>query len=109
MKPLVAGQSTGWWLERLREAGIPCGEVRSVGAALGSPEAIARDMVATIPHPTAGEVSLIASPLKLGGTPVVTPQAPPLLGEHGEAVLAGLLGYDAAQIAALREIGRAQV
>jgi crotonobetainyl-CoA:carnitine CoA-transferase CaiB-like acyl-CoA transferase len=44
-------------------------------------------MVGKVAHPTAGEVSLIASPLKLSGTPPVTMVAPPLLGEHTQEVL----------------------
>jgi len=95
--PLIAGRTTGWWVEGLRSAGIPSGEVRSVGAALSAPEAVAREMVVTLPHPSAGEVRIVASPLKLGGTPVVAPVAPPTLGQDTRAVLAGL-GYDDAAI-----------
>lgn len=102
--PLIAERPTGAWLESLRAAGIPCGEVRGIGAALEAPETLARGMVQTVPHPTAGEVALVASPLKLSGTPVVPPVAPPLLGQDGDTVLAAL-GYTADRIAALREQG----
>ncbi|MCW3849053.1 CoA transferase [Sphingomonas sp. LB-2] len=95
--PLIAARTTEWWLEGLREVGVPSGEVRGVGAALNAPEAVAREMVVTLPHPSAGEVKIVASPLKLGGTPVVDPVAPPLLGQDTRAVLAGL-GYDDAAI-----------
>lgn len=95
--PLIAAKPTGWWLEGLREVGVPSGEVRSVGAALEAPEAVARDMVVTLPHPTAGEVKIVASPLKLSGTPVVAPVAPPTLGQDTARVL-GELGYDAATV-----------
>ena len=44
-------------------------------------------MVSTVAHPTAGVVSMVASPLKLGGMPVVEPAAPPLLGRHTDQVL----------------------
>ncbi|WP_213980810.1 CaiB/BaiF CoA-transferase family protein [Sphingomonas sp. dw_22] len=104
LQPLIAERSTEAWLEGLRGAGIPGGEVRGVGAALQAPETRARDMVRTVPHPTAGEVALVGSPLKLSGTPVVEPVAPPLLGQDGDAVLA-TLGYTAEQIAALRAQG----
>ena len=57
-----------------------------------------------MPHPTAGEVRLVASPLKLGRTPVVDPIAPPLLGQHSDDVLTAM-GYDAAAIAELRAKG----
>ena len=104
LEPAISARATNDWLAALREVGIPCVEVRSVGTALASPEARARDMVQTVPHPSAGEVALVGSPLKLGGTPSVPPAAPPLLGEHGDEVL-GALGYDADRIAALRARG----
>ncbi|CAN5434214.1 CaiB/BaiF CoA-transferase family protein [soil metagenome] len=104
LAPIVAAKPTVFWLEALRRAGVPTGEVRSVGAALTAPETLARDMVRTVPHPTAGEVSLVASPLKLSGTPVADPVAPPLLGQHSASVLAGL-GYSDAEIERLRQGG----
>lgn len=104
LAPLVAQRTTESWLESLRGAGIPCGEVRSVGAALTAPETAARDMVRQVQHPTAGTIRLVGSPLKLSGTPVVDPIAPPLLGEHSSAILANI-GYSADRIAALRTSG----
>jgi crotonobetainyl-CoA:carnitine CoA-transferase CaiB-like acyl-CoA transferase len=98
---LVTGHTTGWWLDGLRQAGIPCGEVRGIKAALNSPETLARDMVTTVSHPTAGEISLVSSPLRLSATPVVPPRAPPLLGEDSAAVLSGM-GYDSDRISKLQ-------
>ena len=95
--PLIAARPTEFWLAGLRAVGVPTGAVRGVGAALAAPETEARGMVATVPHPSAESVRLVASPLKLGRTPVVDPVAPPLLGQDSRAVLAGL-GYDAATI-----------
>lgn len=95
--PLIARKPTDWWLDGLRSVGVPTGAVRGAGAALAAPETIARDMVVSVAHPSAGEVRLVASPLKLGRTPVVDPVAPPTLGQDSRAVLAGL-GYDAAII-----------
>lgn len=102
LEPLIAASSTGHWLGKMRAAGIPGGEVRSVGAALSSPEALARDMVTRIPHSTAESISIVGSPLKLARTPVVSPRAPPLLGEHTDLVLRDLLHYDNEQIEQLR-------
>ena len=85
--PLIAAKPTHYWLEGLKAAGVPAGAVRSVGTVLAAPETAARGMVGKVAHPTAGEVSLIASPLKLSGTPPVTMVAPPLLGEHTQEVL----------------------
>jgi crotonobetainyl-CoA:carnitine CoA-transferase CaiB-like acyl-CoA transferase len=89
LTPLFETMTAEHWLTRLREVGVPCGAVRTVGQALEAPETAARGMVAKIAHPTAGELRLVASPLKLGGTPVVAPTAPPLLGQHTDEVLHG--------------------
>lgn len=100
IKSLTSLQPSAYWLAELKRVGVPCGAVRPVREALAAPEAVARDMVLSVSHPLAGRVPLIGSPLKLADTPVVKPQAPPTLGQHSAEVLGGLLGYDAAQIAA---------
>ncbi|MBL8550884.1 MAG: CoA transferase [Hyphomonadaceae bacterium] len=105
LRPLVAKETTAFWLAGLGAAGIPGGAVRKVGQALAAPETHARDMVRTVSHPTAGEVSLIGSPLKLSQTPTATAQAPPLLGADTDAVLGGLLGLEAERLAQLRSGG----
>jgi crotonobetainyl-CoA:carnitine CoA-transferase CaiB-like acyl-CoA transferase len=99
LEPLIAAYPSEWWLASLKKAKVPCGAVRPMKAALSAAETLARGMVQSVSHPLAGTVPLIGSPLKLGGTPVVEAKAPPLLGEHSEAILGGLLGYDAAMIA----------
>ena len=56
-----------------------------------------------LPHPTAGTVKLVASPMKLSATPVNYVVAPPLLGQHTESVLQRLLNYDVNQLQLLKE------
>lgn len=92
LSEVLRTRPAAYWKERLSSTGIPIGAVRTVGQALASPEAQARHMVATVTHPTIGELKLPASPLKLSGTPVRYPSAPPLLGEHTAEVLRELLG-----------------
>lgn len=102
--PLIAARPTEFWLAGLRAVGVPTGAVRGVSAALAAPETEARGMVATVPHPTAGTVRLVASPLRLGRTPVVDPVAPPLLGQDSRKVLQEL-GYPEAEIESLIAAG----
>ena len=66
-----------------------------------APALQARAMTVSLPHPLAGEVRLVASPIKLSATPVRCDRAPPLLGEHTAEVLREF-GVDAAELAALR-------
>src|SRR5450631_989725 len=93
------------WVTKLKAANIPVGYLRTVEEAFNSPEVRARHRLSQIPHPAAGFVPNIESPLYLGLTPVVEPIAAPLLGEHTNAVLRRTLGYDDVRIAALAEAG----
>jgi len=90
------------WIARMRAAGVPAGSVRAVGEALEAPEIRYRGMVREVEHPTAGTISMLASPLKLSGTPTADLQAPPLLGQHTDEILMAA-GYDSSEVAGLRD------
>jgi crotonobetainyl-CoA:carnitine CoA-transferase CaiB-like acyl-CoA transferase len=102
LERIFAGDTRESWLARFEAAGVAAGAVRPVSQALESDEVRERGLVATVPHPTAGAVRLLRSPCRFSSTPVRPPAAPPLLGEHTDAVLRDLLAFDADQVAALR-------
>jgi crotonobetainyl-CoA:carnitine CoA-transferase CaiB-like acyl-CoA transferase len=93
------------WVTKMKAANIPVGFLRTVEEAFNSPEVRARHRINQIPHPAAGMVPNIESPLRLDLTPLVDPVAAPMLGEHTRAVLQKTLGYDDGRIAALAEAG----
>ena len=93
------------WVTKMKSANIPVGYLRTVEEAFNSPELRERHRVSQIPHPAAGSVPNIESPINLGLTPAIDPVAAPLLGEHTKEVLRKTLGYDDARIAALSEAG----
>ena len=90
------------WIERLNAAGVANGEVRDIGQMLNDPQLAAREMVQTLMHPTIGATRVIGAPIKLSATPASLRTAPPVLGQHTDAVL-GELGYSAADITGLRD------
>jgi crotonobetainyl-CoA:carnitine CoA-transferase CaiB-like acyl-CoA transferase len=92
------------WLADLEAAKVPAGPINDLAEVFADPHVRHRGMAVELPHPTAGSVRLVASPIKLGATPVRYRHAPPLLGADTEAVLAEL-GLDAGAIAALRRGG----
>ena len=98
----LKGGKSAAWIEKLRAAGVPCGPINTVGEALNDPHTLARDMVRSVRHPTAGEVKMVGIPFRLNGTPAAIRRAPPLLGQHTEEVLGEELGMSAARIAKLR-------
>jgi formyl-CoA transferase len=89
----------------MKSANIPVGYLRTVEEAFNSPEVRARHRVSQIPHPAAGFVPNIESPIHLGLTPASDPVAAPMLGEHTREILRKTLGYDDGRIAALAESG----
>ena len=92
------------WLAALEAAKVPCGPINGLDDVFADPQVQARAMVDTMPHPLAGSIDLVASPLKLSATPPVARRPPPLLGQHTDEVLAEI-GLDAGQIADLRRQG----
>lgn len=89
----------------LERAGVPCGPINDLAQVFEDPQVRHRGLRVEMPHPQAGSVPLVASPLRFSASPVSYRQAPPLLGEHSEAVLQRLLGLTGEQIAALRQAG----
>jgi crotonobetainyl-CoA:carnitine CoA-transferase CaiB-like acyl-CoA transferase len=89
------------WMAKMKKANVPVGYLRTVEQGFNAPEARDRHRVNRIPHPTAGTVPNIETPLNMGLTPCVDPVAAPLLGEHTEEILRKTLGYDDHRIASL--------
>lgn len=92
------------WAERLGAVGVPCGSVREISEVLADPQLAARNMIAEVVHPTVGRAKVIGSPVKLSDTPPSVRSAPPVLGQHTEAVLREL-GYDPRAIEHLKAAG----
>jgi formyl-CoA transferase len=105
LQEIFSTQDIAFWLREIATAGIPCGPVQAIDQVFADPQVLARDMVWTVPHPTAGEVRLTGSPLKLSETPVAYRAHPPLLGEHTDEVLTSLLAYSTEEVARLRAEG----
>ncbi|MEO6363232.1 MAG: CaiB/BaiF CoA-transferase family protein [Caldimonas sp.] len=97
-------QSRSHWLAALEAAKVPCGPINDLAEVFADPQVRERAMTVDLPHPLAGSVRLVASPIKLSATPVRYRNAPPLLGADTDVVL-GEFGLDAAAIAALRRQG----
>jgi crotonobetainyl-CoA:carnitine CoA-transferase CaiB-like acyl-CoA transferase len=93
------------WMAKMKKANVPAGYLRSVEQGFNAPEARDRDRLSRIPHPKAGCVPNIETPITMLQTPTVTPIAAPLLGQHTDEVLRGTLGYDESRIAALGRVG----
>jgi len=98
-------QPSAYWIEKLTAARVPCGSVNDFAQALSDPQVLARDMVIEVPVPDGGTVRMPGNPIKLSESARTCYTAPPRLGEHTDAVLSDLLGYDNRRIAELHAAG----
>lgn len=93
------------WMERLNAVGVPCAPVLTVSEVYASDDVRRRRIATSIPHPTAGTVPNVRSPILMSATPTADPVAPPLLGQHTRSVLHEALGLDDAAFDALAGLG----
>ena len=89
-------RTTHEWIALLEAAGVPCGPINDIAQVFEDPQVVARGMKITLNHPVAGDIPLVASPIRMSQTPAAYTSAPPLLGEHTRAVLGSLLALDEA-------------
>jgi crotonobetainyl-CoA:carnitine CoA-transferase CaiB-like acyl-CoA transferase len=107
--PILAGlmraRPSAWWLVELEAVGVPCGPINELAEVFADAQVEARGLRLELPHPLAGTVPLVASPMRLEATPPSHDRPPPTLGQHTEEVLREWLGIEAGAIAALRAGG----
>jgi len=101
----LAARPVEEWVERLNGAGVPCGAVNTIDRVFTTPGLLGPDMLAELPHPTAGTVRVVNTPIELSDTPVAPRRAPPTLGQHSGEALAEWLGLEDDEIARLRRDG----
>jgi len=99
---VFASQTRAHWLAKLKQAGVPAGSINTVPEVFEDPQVVHRAMLRRLPHPVAGSVPQIMTPLRFTHADLRVDQAPPLLGEHTVQIL-GELGLRAEQIQDLRD------
>lgn len=92
------------WLERFNRTNVPATPVNTLADTLNDPQAGARNLLWNVPHPTIGNLPLLANPLQFMSRTPATPQGPPpRLGEHTDDVLSAVLSLSAAELGQLRQ------
>ncbi|HET8576203.1 MAG TPA: CoA transferase [Methylomirabilota bacterium] len=106
LNSILATRPADEWLKRLDEAGVPAGRIKTVAEVCESAHLKARGMVVKLGHPKAGAITVMGVPVRLWDTPGSAASAPPpLLGQHTEEVLTGLLKIAKAKVDRLRAAG----
>ena len=105
MRQLTVTRNTADWIALLETVGVPCGPINTIADVFADPQVQSRGMQISMAHPSAGEIPLVASPIRLSGTPVQYRTAPPELGQDTRQVLADVLGLSAGSIETLLREG----
>jgi crotonobetainyl-CoA:carnitine CoA-transferase CaiB-like acyl-CoA transferase len=93
-----------YWLEKLEQAGLPCGPVYDMLQALADPQTLARQMVVEVEHAAEGRVKALGLPVKFSNTPGKVCTGAPLYGQHTREVLREH-GFTDDEISALQSEG----
>ena len=98
-----------WWIERLEEAGIPCGPVNDIKDVFDDPQVQHLEMAMPMRHRTRGDIRIVASPLNVEGLETGVYRDVPELGEHGAEILAeaGLSPEEISELKAKGALGGA--
>jgi crotonobetainyl-CoA:carnitine CoA-transferase CaiB-like acyl-CoA transferase len=91
LDPLLRAAFSKWRRNDLTTAldagGVPCSPINTVPEVFADPQLKHRQMLRELPHPTAGRVPQVASPLNFVNEPLAFDRPPPLLGQHTEEIL----------------------
>lgn len=98
-------QPVAYWINLLNTAGIPCGEINNIPAALNHPQVQAREMVQNVKLSSGEEIKVVATPAKFSITPALLHQPPPFVGEHTTQILQEWLGLDSDMLEDYRRRG----
>jgi crotonobetainyl-CoA:carnitine CoA-transferase CaiB-like acyl-CoA transferase len=102
LREIFRTRTSAEWIRLGEEKNFPIAPVNSPKTLVDDPQF--RDRFPLLPHETHG-VDMLPFPVKFLGETLPDPAMAPTVGEHTDAVLRGVLGYDDARIAALRSAG----
>ena len=91
-------------VDELSKHSVPCAPVNDTAAAAMDPLITEREAMVEVPDPVAGTMWVTGKMIKFSRTPMQVGSAP-VVGEHTDEILTGLLGYDAERVAALKAAG----
>jgi formyl-CoA transferase len=105
LEVMTRKKSKGEWIALLEKSNVPCGPINNFKEVFENEQVIARNVQINVPHPTAGNMKLVASPMKLSKTPTEVRMAPPTLGQHTDEILRDDLKLNDQRIAELHQKG----
>ena len=92
LRQATVSRTSADWIAILEAAGVPCGPINRIDEVFADPQVRSRGLRIDMAHSLAGNVPLVANPIRLSGSPVTYRTPPPTLGQHTAEVLAQWLG-----------------
>jgi formyl-CoA transferase len=92
------------WIERLNEAGVPCGEINTIDQVFATPQVKHLGLVWPGPSQERGETQYLGQPITMSRSESGLRMPPPIRGQHTDEILDSL-GYSSAEIENLRARG----
>ena len=92
LQEILRQRTSREWIALFDAANVPCGPINNYKEVFENPQVRHRGLRIDMPHPLAGSVAGVASPMRFSETPVEYNAPPPLLGQHTREVLTRLLG-----------------
>jgi CoA:oxalate CoA-transferase len=93
------------WCEIFEQRRIPYSPINNLQQICEDAHIQHRKMLVEIDQPVVGKMRISASPFKLSDTPGEVYAPAPMLGQHSDEVLQGLLGYSPEQVAQFKAAG----
>jgi crotonobetainyl-CoA:carnitine CoA-transferase CaiB-like acyl-CoA transferase len=90
LESLFLTQAASVWLERFRQAGVPCAPINTYSQVLADEQVTHMQWVQPIDLPNGVETQTFGSPILFDGKATPIRRAPPALGEHNDEIFAQL-------------------
>ena len=99
IRQVMKAHSKEWWLQKLHDAGVPCGPINTLEDVFNDSQVQARGIEIKGKDKHHHDVPMVRNPLLFDNEPVISNHAPPLLGQHTETVLRQLLEISPEELA----------
>jgi crotonobetainyl-CoA:carnitine CoA-transferase CaiB-like acyl-CoA transferase len=97
----TSARPSSHWIERLNEAGVPCGPIYAIDEVFADPQVQHLGIVRTVENKDGVKLRLVGQPVSLSRTPNAIVAPPPGRGQHTDEVLKEF-GFSESEIEALR-------